>query len=597
MTGDRKEMASRFHELATFRGRGGMLKELIGPGPAAGSERLYRSHIYIGNTLDIVAIDPDSGAHTVFTSPVKSEPGAWAMALGPDGKLYVGTLPHAHVLRLDPATGAFTDMGRPSETEEYIWQLALGSDRRLYGCTYPNCKLVRFDPATGRGEDLGRMDPQQQYARSVAASDDGFVYVGIGTTRMHLVAYEIRTGEHRDLLPDALRVTGTAGVVRGDDGTVYATAGSKHFRLRGWEATPIDAKEYRPGGALRLRDGRLVAMEGATLRVTDPATHEAKTKPVAYEGKATHIFRIGRGPDGMLYGSSMMPIHFFRVDPKNGELRILGEVGGGEYYSFLRHGDALLGAAYSGQAPLMIYRPEKPFHPGPGASDNPRMVHFEGEDSGWRPQAMIAGPGDKVYLGAVAGYGKLGGPLAVFDPETRVVETFPHIVKDQSVVSLTLVDDQIVGGTTIDGGGGSFPTATEAMLFIWDPKTKKKLFETTPVPGARGITGLIAGPEGRVFGIAGGKELFVFDAGARKVIHRATLPFSGVIYNAVAAGPDGRLYGLCGDGVFVIDPRTYEARLEADYPERITAGFALAGSDLYFVAGARVVRYAIAAPR
>src|SRR5687767_6214455 len=140
-------MEHRFRELATFRAAGGVLKELVGPGPAPGSERLYRSHISIGSTLDVVAIDPESGAHVVHTSPVKSEPGAWAMALGPDGMLYVGTLPHAHLLRLDPATGAFTDLGRPSETESYIWQLALGSDRRLYGCTYPSCKLVRYDPA------------------------------------------------------------------------------------------------------------------------------------------------------------------------------------------------------------------------------------------------------------------------------------------------------------------------------------------------------------------------------------------------------------------------------------------------------------------
>jgi hypothetical protein len=583
-------MSDHFTELATFRGLGGVLNSLVGPGPAPGSERLYRSYIYLGNTLDIVAVDPESGAHEVFTSPVKTEPGAWAMAVGPDEKLYVGTLPNAHLLRLDPATGSFVDLGRPSETESYIWQLAAGSDRRLYGCTYPSCKLVSYDPATGKMADLGRMDPREQYARSVAASDDGFVYAGIGTSQAHLVAYEIRTGEHRDILPEAQRVTGTAMVARGEGGVVFGVVGEHHFRLQGWQAIPISAAEYQPRTADRLRDGRWVTVEGTNLRVTDHATHESVTHPIRYPGKEIDLFRLGLGPDGMIYASSVLPIHFFRVDPRTGALTMLGELGGGEYYSFLRYGTALLGAAYSGLAPLMIYHPEQPFHPGPGAEHNPRLVHYEGEDSGWRPQAMIAGPDGKVYLGAVAGYGKLGGPLVVFDPATRAVQSFPHVVKDQSVVSLAVAGGLIVGGTTVGGGGGSFPTATEAALFLWDPVSQQKQFETVPVPGAREITDLVAGGDGHVFGIAGGRELFVFDVPARRVIHQARLPFSGVVYNAIAPGPRGRLFGLAAEGIFSIDPHSYHVRMEAPYPRKITAGAALEGDAFYFAAGPHVVR-------
>jgi hypothetical protein len=587
-------MTLRFQELATFRGPGAVLNERVGPGPVPGSERLYRSYIYLGQTLDIVAIDPESGAHQVFTSPVKSEPGAWAMIVGPDNNLYVGTLPNAHILRLDPASGRFTDLGRPSETEQYIWQFAQGTDRRLYGCTYPSCKLVRFDPASGRMEDLGRVDPKQQYARSVAADDAGFVYVGVGTSEAHLVAYEIATGKQEDLLPAELHDTGTASVQQGADGAVYGSAGGRQFRLRGGRAEEmasdaLAADAARPASTLRLRDGRHLAMEENTLRVTHGATHESVTREVAYEGKETNIFRLGIGPDGMLYGSTAMPIHFFRVDPKSGDLARLGRLGGGEYYSFLRHGDALLGAAYSGDAPLMIYRPERPFRPGTAATDNPRLVHFDGEDSGWRPQAMIAGPGGKVYIGAVAGYGKLGGPLAVFDPETLRVECFHHVVRDQSVVSLAVAGDLLAEGTTIGGGGGSFPTAQEAVLFLWDPARKEKIFETAPIPGATEITGLTTA-RGKVFGVAGGKELFVFDPSARKVIHRARLPFSGVLYNAVAPGPGGRLWGLSPEGVFSIDPDSHAARLEGAYRERVTAGFAIEGDTLHFAAGARIVR-------
>jgi len=43
-----------FQRLATYRGLGGVLKALVGPGPTAGSERYYQSYIYIGSTVEIV---------------------------------------------------------------------------------------------------------------------------------------------------------------------------------------------------------------------------------------------------------------------------------------------------------------------------------------------------------------------------------------------------------------------------------------------------------------------------------------------------------------------------------------------------------------
>jgi hypothetical protein len=180
-----------FRLHARFLGIAGCLNTAIAAGPEPGSQRLYASHIYGGDTLDVIATDPLTGKTDVFSSPVPSECGAWAMVVGADGQVYIGTLPTAHVMRVDWQQHKLVDLGRPSETEQYIWQLTLGSDKKLYGCTYPGAKLVRFDPATGKGEDLGRMSETEQYARLVAADDQGFVYVGIGTAKKDLVAYEI----------------------------------------------------------------------------------------------------------------------------------------------------------------------------------------------------------------------------------------------------------------------------------------------------------------------------------------------------------------------------------------------------------------------
>jgi len=378
--------AQGFHAIAAARGLGAVLASMVGPGPIPGSQRLYLSYIYADDTLDLVAVDPDSGAFQIFSNPVKSEYGAWGMAVGPDGDLYLGTLPHAHLYPLDPQTGAYTDLGRPSPTEEYIWQLAVGSDGKLYGCTYPSAKLVRYDPATGKSEDLGRMEPVEQYARFVAASDDGFIYIGIGMSKSHLVAYEIDTGQHRDILPPDCQAPGAARVCRGSDGRVYAQAAGKHFRLEGWNPIPIPAAA--PAAPQnRLMDGRTVEVSDLRISVVNPGSGKTTTHPFSYAGQSLPIFRLNLGPDRNLYASTALPIHFLRIEPENGNLLDLGGLGGGEFYSLLPHGRRVLMAAYSGLAPLMSYDPELPFAPGTGADANPLLVKYEGQDSGWRPQA------------------------------------------------------------------------------------------------------------------------------------------------------------------------------------------------------------------
>lgn len=593
LTSSASGQAGGFRLHGRFVGVGGCLKILVGPGPEPGSQRLYASHIYGGDTLDIIAVDPFTGKADVFPSPVPGEVGAWALALGADGQVYVGTLPTAHVLRLDWAQRKLVDLGRPSETEQYIWQLALGSDKKLYGCTYPSAKLVRFDPATGQGEDLGRMDPEELYARTVAADDKGFVYVGIGMAKRRLVAYEISSGQHRDILPAAFGGGGSCGVTRGDDGVVYATAGSQNLRLEGWNAVAITPADVRPAAGVCLADGRAVAYAGGHISLLPGRTGKAEQHAVDYRGKSQSLFRIGLGPDGLLYGSTAMPIHFIQADPDGDTWQELGQPGGGEFYAFLPWRDVLIGAAYSGNAPLMVYKPGQPWAPDTKPTGNPWLIHYEGENSGWRPMAMVAGPLDKVYIGAVSGYGALGGPLCVLDPATGTVEQYAHLVKDQSVVALAVLPDgRLVGGTTVGGGGGSHPTETTAKVFFWDPARRETLAEFEPVPGEGTVSALAVGPEGLVYGVAGA-SLFVVDPREQKVVTALPHDLGGVIYNALFAGPQGRLYGLSKNGIFTVDPATRRPVVLANYPGGIEGGVAIRDRQIFFTSGPQIVSWRI----
>ena len=580
-----------FEVLGVNRGLGSLVASTVGPGATEGSQRFYLSYLYLNKTIDVVAVDPATGDFQVFKNPAPSEYGARTMVAGPDGKIYLGTLPAAHILCLDPKAGTLADLGRPSSTEQYIWDLGFGADGKLYGATYPQSKLVRYDPASGVLEDLGRMDPTEQYAHYVAGSNDGFVYTGIGTSKANIAAYEIATGQHREILPTAYQVVGQAFVYRGQDGKTYGSLGSWYFRLDGWTATPISASQAAPQEVRnRLSDGRLVTVSDTSVMVTDPQTGAVARRTFNYRGNQLSIFRVGFGPDGALYASTVLPIHLLRWDPFAASFLQLGDLGGGEIYSFLTRGDQLLLGAYSGLAPLMSYSPAQPFQPGTTGLINPYLMNYVGADSSWRPQAMINGPDGAVYLGAVSGYGLLGGPLTMWDIDWGRVSTYTNLVQDESVVSLAVFDRMIVGGTTISGGGGSHPTQTSAKLFLYDVDSRSKKFETVPVAGAGTIDDLIVAPNRLVYGIAGSK-LFVFDPVARQVVDTRSLPFSGTAYNSVTIAADGHIWGLATAGVFMIDPSTNVATLVAKSPASVTAGFAVDETGIYYASDATLYRY------
>ncbi|MES2221072.1 MAG: hypothetical protein V4587_08915 [Acidobacteriota bacterium] len=605
-------------QLATYRGPGAIDGAVVGPGPTSGSERLYLAYMYVNRTVDLVSVDPASGKWQTFENPAKSEFGA-IMALGPDGNIYLGTRAHAHIYRLNPRTNNYQDLGQPAPGEAYIYGLVTGSDGKLYGCTYPSAKLVRYDPASGKSEDLGRMDPKENYAKSIAASDDGFVYTGIGAARAHLVAYQISTGKHRDILPasaenaiDQLGQGSIAIVHKGKDGRIYAVAGKQYFVVKDWVAREIPEKEMQAAASTTLlKDGRDVTVDGNELVIHKPGSINVERIPYTYSGREGVAFRIGAGPDGHIYGSSVLPFHLFSVDVDTKQLKDFGYLGVGEAYSLVPFDGKLYIAAYDGvnKAPLMAFDPVQHFAPGTSADSNPLLITYDGADTGWRPEAMVQGPDKKFYIGSVAGYGSVSGPLTIFDPRTGQVTKFSDVVPGESVVSLTAAKDLIIGGTSISGGGGSHATEHEAKLFLWDALHNRKTYETVPVPAATEITDLLALPEDKVMGIAigvkpdlanpastssgGNSRLFVFDLHSRKVDYTVPINLHGIIFNSVALGPDHSVWGLAQDGIFRFDPRTHRLQLEVNTPEPVTAGFALLNGNLYYASSSVIYRYAL----
>lgn len=590
------EGSGNFTSLGTYKGVGLVLVSSVGPGDTVGNDRLYQSYSYTNSPsgLDFVSTDLKSGESHVAINPNVSETAAWGMVTGPDRKIYLGTQPNAHLFQYDPKNSRLLDLGRPSSTEQYIWALTVGSDKLIYGVTYPNCKLVRFNPKSSKMEDLGRMDSSQQYGRHIAASSDGFIYIGIGSESADIVAYHIESGRHKLIVPKKAKSAGFGDVFVGVDGLVYGSIGKLDFQLSGWDAIPmLHAKKPARKSTMYVSDGNLVKVDNNNhLAVSSPSGKILKSQPIKYKGKELDVFRLALGPDGSLYGSTVLPCNLIKLEVAGGKITDLGVLGRGELYSLLSYKDKLLMAGYSTIAPLMMYSPVG----SPDANSLPmskiQQINFADQNLGWRPKAMVLGPDDNIYVGALPGYGLLGGTLTQWKPSTGTVMNFSNVIDEESIVSLAVVNGLIVGGTTIQGGSGSKSSKSEAKLFLWNPKTQKKVFEVVPVPGHKTINNLIAAPNGKVFGIADGRMLFSFDP-LNKRIETRPIPVLNYLYNSVGIGPDNMIWGIASKGIFTINTDTLKVKLEAQSPAPITGGFAMGNGNIYYASGATVYRYTL----
>lgn len=592
--------AGSFEDLGVPCVRACALSRMVGPDETGQMNRVYLGFNQDGGPLFLTQVDPATNEAKQFSAP-EGCGGPWALATGKDGKVYVGTCEggshQATVLQFDPRRPAegLRVVGRPAASETYIWQYAVGSDGRLYGCTYPGAKLVSYDPATGKLADCGRMDDGEKYARLIAAGDDGWVYTGIGMVRANLVGYNTATGERRQLLPEGQRPAGCGSVYTGTDGVVYGEAGGVCYRLRNGEATVVEKTARAERRPQALADGRVLLDDGKLhdwFQLRNPETGQTTDHHFTYRGAGSVVFVVGEGPRGLVFGGSAVPLSLWQYDPATGASEDFGNptLTEGEIYSILPWGQDLYVCAY-GSAYLSRYTPGKPWDFGTAPDKNPYGIGFVG-DGHLRPRAMIAGPGNRIYIGSLPPYGQLGGALAVFDPQqNKVVENYRHLVKDQAPVALAWDKghDWIIGGTSVWGGGGSTPTAKQLVLFAWDPRAKQKVWEISPVAGDENTQAACVVGD-KAFFTTRTEQLVVVDTASGKVLHQTKIPY-GFPLDISLAERGGLIYALTAKAIITVDPRTYEIRELAAIPGGANAGFAMTDTSLYFGAGIHLKRY------
>lgn len=564
--------------------------------------------VQMGSPGVLSVIDPVS-RELLDTAYLADSSGAWGITQAGDGTVYAGSYPNAHLYAYDPQTQATVDLGAPVAGQTVLYGLRPGADGRVYGGTYPGAHVFSYSPGEGF-RDLGSMYSGEQYVVDVAIDATRDVLWAAVGSHAHLVRLDLTTGEKRDILPEPLRGgtaypydinliggklfvklnNNTALVLEPDTGavlaegftmssrgtsplapdgrSVYFTSGTELWRYDlptdsyapAPNAAGAPVVSGGPGVGFGFVSGRLYAAIGNYAGQAlwyDPATGDSEQYTLPFPPQALDINNISAGPDGRIYTNLYINGNLAVLDPETGAVTNLGRLGQADGFGW--H-DGLM---YQGVYPyggVLVYDPARPYQ----LNTNPREL-FRLQPDGQNRPLVFAAAGSKVYVGSTPDYGQWGGALTVYDTATGARNTVRNIVVDQGVLALAVLGDRLWVGTTISGGGGTTPRATEARLVAADLTTGAKLAEYTPVPGAGSISSLVAGPDGMVWGLADG-ELFVFDPATGATVHRQDVPgnYTGAQDELVVSPADQHVYASLDGYLLKIDPLSKRVRVIRD---------------------------------
>jgi len=574
-------------------------KTFVGPGKTGKWDTIYLSFGQYQAPLFLLSVNPDTKEVRQFKGPLSSEMGSWGFTFDREGRIYLGTYYGAHLLRFDPRTEQWEDLGQPAgEKESFICSLTTDPDGKVWGGTFPSAKLFSYDPKTGLTQEFGRMDPDQFYCYPIAG-EDGLIYCSIQFEKMNIVVFDPKSKTKTSLLSPEERKAGRIRLIKGTDGKIYAKISplESWFRIEeGKRLIPFSESNIPFPLYQNLPDGRaFYLVDHKRIRIQNPEDGGWKEIPLHYEASGSCIFTLAVGPEGRIYGSSMLPLRLFVFDPENLSLLNLGRAAysDGEIYSMGTYKGKLYLCSYP-EGRLSVYDPNKPLRFGQDDEANPRDLGPMGEGQ-YRPRAMVAGPHGKIYIGGYPDYGQLGGSLSIYVPEKKEKRNYRHLIENQSIASLAYIEklDLLAIGSSIRGGSGTHPIEEVAKLGLWDPKEEKKVFETIPVSGAKTILSLAVTFDGLLYGITDNQKVFVFDPERREVKKVLSLEFEKPLEVSLQLGPDQKLYGLAKEAIFTIDPKKDQIYLIGTPPSPITSGMAIRGWKIYYGSGPHLYEFEI----
>ncbi|MDF5753715.1 hypothetical protein [Spongiactinospora sp. TRM90649] len=488
--------------------------------------------VYFGMTEgQLYRWKPGDAKVTSLGVPYQGE-GIWRLAAAPDGTVYGGTYPGGLLISYDPSSGRFTNHGQLVPGETYGRSLAV-DEKSVYFGTQPRARMARFDRATGQAEQIAL---PAEYATHEVVYDmtlaGKYLLLRVQPSN-DLLVYDRESGTYADIVKaisgrqiSTLDPTGRYVYFRiSSEGVVRYDLTTLTWTKTGWGPNAFPGSWAWIDMADPDFPGKSLAMTYyyGRIYVWNPETRKsAYVGEADLEGTPNPLQSLGRAPDGAIHvGAFLSPPGMARFDPATGSTGLLASAG--QVEGFGTYGRHLVYGRYpDGQ--LLDYDIDRPW--AYGTNPGPAVTIGREQD---RPQAFAA-VGDLMAVGSVPKSGRLGGALTLWNPATGAIDVRRDIVPAQSVVSLAAADGLIYGGTSINGGYGIEPTATEARLFVFDPATGKVVRTITPVPGATSVNALTVDARGRIWGLADG-TVFAYDARPGKVVKsRKIFPVQKTMY-------------------------------------------------------------------
>ena len=565
-----------------------------------GTSCLYATMSQQADNFFVLRIDPETGAFQQFTAAVPESNYTTAVFMSPrSGRLYIGAAHSGQLYCFDPQTADLVDLGTINEGAAiFPCRIDEDSEGRIWIGSYGSADLTCYDPATGAFTRCGRMDDEDMYCYPLVNADDTVACL-ITQTRPHVVVWDPSTRTRTVVGPVTTKGEDTLNLHRGDDGRLYIESSAGHFRIEGTEAIPVDAVAPPAPPETTLPDGSSFCFADAAehvnrtleIRRPDGAVH---TFELDYEASGTDIFSLHAGPDECLYGSSVLPEHLFRHNPNDGELIDLGvcSVSAGEAYSMANLDGKMYISSYPA-ARLSVYDPSQGYRFGEESGANPQDLGPM-DDLSYRPRSTLAGPLGRVWTASLPDYGRWGGPLSWYDPQTGEKKAYYQIAGDASCYVLAHLpgEDLIAVGTSVSGGSGTIPKVDQAVLFLWDYQAESKTWEGTLDRTVRCFNALVAGPDGRLYGTVHGgdapAEVFVFESTPRTFGERVALPPGRPLDLGLQHGPDGMLYGFTTSCIYRLNPASMTIDEVIRAEDAFTVPGPIIGNTIFFATGHRL---------
>lgn len=267
---------------------------------AVAADKAGDAYLATGSPATVLRVSADGKTTKMFSSHDLS---VQAVRVGPDGAVYVATLPSGKVYRLDANASGLTeenakvvfDPAATAEKPKYVWDLAFDAEGRLYIATGGPAGIYRVDVKAG-GKPALFFKSDEQHIRTMAFDAAGNLIAGSDGTGL---VYRIDKSGKGYVIFDAAKSEITSVAVA-PNGAIYAAAvGEKGHNtlppLPVTGAATVTIKVVQPG-SVNATSGNTVIPEGSEIDEIAPNGAPRKL----WEDRDDVVYALRWTPHGLL---------------------------------------------------------------------------------------------------------------------------------------------------------------------------------------------------------------------------------------------------------------------------------------------------------